>query len=45
MFRTKRQRIVCDIIPGSIKRASLKKKKIIQLHNVTSDVIKFDDVT
>ena len=45
MFITKRQRIVCDILPGSIKLASLKKKKITQLHNVTSDFIKFDDVT
>ena len=34
VFRTKRQRIVCDIIPGSIKLATLKKKKIIQRHNV-----------
>ena len=45
MFRIKRQRIVCDIMPGTIKLASLKRKKIIKLRNVTSDVIKFDDAT
>ena len=34
VFRTKRQRIVCDKIPGSIKLASSKKRIIIQRHNV-----------